>query len=276
MYTYFKNRQSVSQILCSFLFMLFVNVAAAASVDTVVTYSESMKKKIKAVVVLPEGYGGEKRFPTVYLLHGYSGGYADYIRKTPAIKDYADRYQLIIVCADGGNSWYLDSPVDPAWKYETYVAKELVGWIDKRYSTIAERKGRAIMGLSMGGHGALSLAIKHQDVFGAAGSMSGGLDLRPFPGNWEISKRLGSYATNAGSWKENSVMEMIPLLSTHQLALIIDCGEEDFFYPVNLKFHEQLKYNNIAHDFISRPGKHDWTYWANAISYQFLYFNNYF
>ncbi|MBG6236080.1 S-formylglutathione hydrolase FrmB [Pedobacter sp. CAN_A7] len=276
MSTYFKNRQLVSRILYSFLLLFFVDVAMAASVDTVVTYSESMKKKIKAVVVLPAGYGGEKRFPTVYLLHGYSGGYADYIRNTPAIKDYADRYQLIIVCADGRNSWYLDSPVDSTWKYETYVAKELVGWIDKRYSTIADLKGRAIMGLSMGGHGALSLAIKHQDVFGAAGSMSGGLDLRPFPGNWEISKRLGSYALNADSWKENSVMEMIPLLSTHQLALIIDCGEDDFFYPVNLKFHEQLKYNNIAHDFISRPGNHDWKYWTNAISYQFLYFNNFF
>ena len=75
------------------------------------------------------------------------------------------------------------------------------------------------------------------------GSMSGGLDLRPFPANWEISKRLGNYASNQASWNENSVMEMIPLLSTNRLALLIDCGEDDFFYPVNLKFHEQLKYN---------------------------------
>jgi S-formylglutathione hydrolase FrmB len=276
MYTFFKNSQVVSRILVAFLFVFFAKGAMAASVDTVATYSASMKKKIKAVVVLPAGYDGEKRFPTVYLLHGYSGGYADYIKNTPAIKDYADQYQLIIVCADGRNSWYLDSPVDSTWKYETYVSSELVGWIDQRYKTIGDRKGRAIMGLSMGGHGALSLAIKHQDVFGAAGSMSGGLDLRPFPANWEISKRLGSYGTNQASWNENSVMEMIPLLSTDQLALLIDCGEDDFFYPVNLKFHEQLKYYNIKHDFISRPGHHDWKYWANAISYQFLFFNNFF
>jgi S-formylglutathione hydrolase FrmB len=276
MYTFFKNAQLVRRILFTFLLVVFAHVALAASVDTVITYSTSMKKKIKAVVVLPAGYDGEKRFPTVYLLHGYGGGYADYIKNTPAIKDYADQYQLIIVCADGRNSWYLDSPVDSTWKYETYVSNELVRFIDQRYKTIGDRKGRAIMGLSMGGHGALSLAIKHQDVFGAAGSMSGGLDLRPFPANWEISRRLGSYATNQASWKENSVMEMVPLLSTNQLALLIDCGEDDFFYPVNLKFHEQLKYNNIDHDFISRPGNHDWKYWTNAISYQFQFFNNFF
>ena len=276
MYTFFKNTQLASRILFTILLMFFANDMMAASVDTVVTYSASMKKKIKAVVVLPEGYGGNKRYPTVYLLHGYGGSYADYINKTPAIKDYADQYQLIIVCADGRNSWYFDSPVDTTWKYETYVSNELVGWIDQRYKTIADRKGRAIMGLSMGGHGALSLAIKHQDVFGAAGSMSGGLDLRPFPANWEIAKRLGNYASNPAIWKDNSVMEMIPLLSTNQLSLLIDCGEDDFFYPVNMKFHEQLKYNNINHDFISRPGNHDWKYWTNAIGYQFLYFNNFF
>ncbi|WP_432708569.1 alpha/beta hydrolase [Pedobacter sp.] len=276
MYTFFKNSQLVSRILFTFLLIFFAKVTMAASVDTVATYSESMKKKITAVVILPEGYSEKKRYPTVYLLHGYGGNYADYIKKTPAIKDYADQYQMIIVCADGRNSWYFDSPVDSTWKYETYVSNELVGWIDQRYHTIADRKGRAIMGLSMGGHGALSLAIKHQDVFGAAGSMSGGLDLRPFPGNWEIYKRLGNYASNSAIWKENSVMEMIPLLSTNQLALLIDCGEDDFFYPVNLKFHEQLKYNNINHDFISRPGNHDWKYWKNAIGYQFLFFNNFF
>jgi S-formylglutathione hydrolase FrmB len=271
-----RKSQFTSAILLTCLLGLFVNGTRAATVDTVATYSQSMKKTIKALVILPAGYEGEKRFPTVYLLHGYGGGYADYIKNTPAIKDYADQYQLIIVCADGRNSWYLDSPVDTTWRYESYVAKELVGWIDQRYQTLANKNSRAIMGLSMGGHGALSLAIKHQDVFGAAGSMSGGLDLRPFPGNWEISKRLGDYAAHPDVWKTNSVMDMIPLLSTNQLSLLIDCGADDFFYPVNVKFHEELKYQNIAHDFISRPGKHDWKYWKNAIAYQFLYFNNYF
>lgn len=248
----------------------------AATVDTVNTFSTSMNKTIKAVVILPDAYNKQQRFPTVYLLHGYGGNYADYIKKVPAIKAYADQYKMIIVCADGSSSWYLDSPEDAKWKYETYVAKELVNWMDEHYRTIADQKHRGITGLSMGGHGALSIAIKHQDIFGAAGSMSGGLDLRPFPANWEISKRLGPYAKYPERWTKNSVIELIPLLSSNQLALIIDCGKDDFFYEVNKAFHEKLLYNHIPHDFIIRPGVHNWVYWSNSITYQLLFFDHFF
>jgi|SRR5450759_5197606 len=119
----------------------------------------------------------------------------DWITKVPAIKEYADQYQLMIVCPDGGfTSWYFDSPVDSTIKYETYISRELIAAIDTKYHTIKDKKGRAITGLSMGGHGAFYLAFRHQDVWGAAGSMSGGLDIRPFPNSWDIPKRLGSYA----------------------------------------------------------------------------------
>ena len=74
-------------------------------------------------------------------------------------------------------SWYWNSPVDPKSQYETFISDELIKAIDSKYKTIKNRTGRAITGLSMGGHGALYLAIKHQDVFGAAGSMSGGVDI---------------------------------------------------------------------------------------------------
>jgi S-formylglutathione hydrolase FrmB len=271
-----KNLHAFKAILVLCL-VAFYFQSHAAKVDTVDTYSTAMNKTIKAVVIVPEGYPKNQRFSTVYLLHGHGGSYKDFVKNIPAIKDYADTYNFIIVCADGNRaSWYLDSPEDPTSKYETYVSKELVDFIDKHYKTLADKKNRAITGLSMGGHGALSIAIKHQDVFGAAGSMSGGLDLRPFPANWEIAKRLGSYAKFPDRWKENSVTEMLPLLSTHQLALIIDCGKDDFFYEVNKAFHEKLLYFNIPHDFIIRPGVHNWAYWTNSIAYQLHYFKNYF
>lgn len=263
--------------LLTFLFLMaFSSSADAAKVDTVLTRSASMKKDIKAVVILPDSYDGRQEYPVIYLLHGHGGSYSDYIKKIPAIKGSVDLHQVIIICPDGKSSWYLDSPVDKAWRYETYVATELPKWVDQNYKTIKDRKGRAIMGLSMGGHGALSLAIKHQDVFGAAGSMSGGLDLRPFPANWNIVDRLGSQSEYPERWKDNSVMEMVPLLSTKKLSLIIDCGESDFFYPVNKAFHEKLSYYNIPHDFIARPGAHNWDYWSNALQYQLLYFSRYF
>ena len=251
--------------------------AFAAQVDTVTTFSTVMKKNIKAVVVTPEGYTSNTSYPVVYLLHGAGDNYAGWINRVPSLKQYADNFKLIIVCPDGNvTSWYFDSPVDPAWKYETYVSTELVAFIDQKYKTIKDRKGRAITGLSMGGHGALYLAFRHQDIFAAAGSMSGGVDIKPFPLNWDIAKRLGSKDQYPERWKANSVIDQLHLLVPNRLAIHIDCGRDDFFYEVNMKLHEQLQYNNIPHDFTIRPGAHNWEYWTNAIGFQLMYFHNFF
>lgn len=257
-----------------FYFVLFT--ASASRVDTVVTYSNAMKKEIKAVVVTPDNYSNAKNYPVVYLLHGYSGTYAGWA-KAKAVLESADTYDQIIVCADGGyGSWYWDSPVDPSFKYETYISHELVAWVDKKYSTIQGPKGRAIAGLSMGGHGALYLAIKHPDVFGATGSMSGGVDIRPFPNNWDIAKLLGKYAEHPDSWEKNTVINMLHLIQPKSLSIIIDCGTEDFFFKVNEALHQQMLYRNIQHDYIVRPGGHTWPYWENAVAYQLLFFHGFF
>ncbi|HTH32308.1 MAG TPA: alpha/beta hydrolase-fold protein, partial [Lacibacter sp.] len=148
------------------LFLLFVSIDLfAAKVDTITVFSNSMQKEIKCVVITPKKYKKSKeRFPVVYLLHGYSGNYAGWIKEAPQLAQKADELQLMIVCADGGfYSWYYDSPIDPKMKYETFVSKELVSYIDTHYKTIADKKGRAITGLSMGGHGALYLAVRNKD-----------------------------------------------------------------------------------------------------------------
>ncbi|MFT3933174.1 MAG: alpha/beta hydrolase family protein [Chitinophagaceae bacterium] len=266
-------------LLLAFCFILLNTIthrAFAAQVDTVITHSNSMKKDIKAVVILPSNYASATALPVLYLLHGYSGNYADWITKAKGFEKGVDLYNMIIVCPDGNNSWYWDSPVDNAYQYDTYVSDELVKWVDGKYKTIKSRKGRAITGLSMGGQGALYLALKHQDVYGAAGSMSGGIDIRPFPENWEMAKRLGSYAQNPERWEQHAVVNMLHLLTANSLALIIDCGTEDFFYQVNNELHQRLLYRNIQHDYIVRPGAHNWPYWTNAIQYQMLFMSNYF
>ena len=263
-------------VLICFLISIVI-VSKAAVIDTVETYSAAMHKKIKAVVITPAGYDTMKQIPVVYLLHGYSDNYAGWVTKAKGVEALADEYHVLIVCPDGGySSWYWDSPVDTTYKYETYISTELVKWVDAHYRTIADKKGRAITGLSMGGHGALYLAIKHPNVFGAAGSMSGGVDIRPFPNNWEMTKRLGTYAANPQYWEQNTVINMLHLIQPNTLQIIIDCGVDDFFYKVNENLHEQLLYRNIPHDYITRPGAHTWPYWANAVKYQIQFMSNFF
>ena len=144
--------------------------------------------------------------PTIYLLHGYGGNAKTWIDIKPNLPQIADEKGIIFVCPDGKNSWYWDSPINPSFRYETFISSELVKYIDEHYKTIADRKGRAITGLSMGGHGAMWNAIRHKDTFGAGGSTSGGMDIRPFPKNWDMSKQLGEYESNKEVWDNHTVI----------------------------------------------------------------------
>ena len=270
-----KNRIfSLSFLL---LFALVASVSAA-KVDTLLVKSPSMNKDVQVVVIAPDGTKASKNatYPVLYLLHGYSGNAKSWIELKPELPQIADQNKLIIVCPDGKNSWYWDSPKDSSYRYETFVSDELVKYIDNHYKTVAEKKGRAITGLSMGGHGALWLAFRHKDIFGAAGSTSGGADIRPFPTNWEMSKQLGEFAYNKKLWDEHTVINQIDKIQNGDLAIIIDCGEGDFFLNVNKDLHERLLGRKINHDFITRPGVHNGQYWNNSIDYQLLFFKKFF
>ncbi|WP_026954524.1 alpha/beta hydrolase [Algoriphagus vanfongensis] len=261
----------------SLFLLICVTVQSQAQVDTVMTFSKSMSKEIKAVIISPERLDASKQYPVTYLLHGYSGNYKSWIEGVPELVDLAERYQMIIVTPDGNfDSWYWDSPEKPESNYETYIAQELVSFVDANYPTINSKEGRAITGLSMGGHGALFLAFRHQDIFGAAGSQSGGVDITPFPESWNMKSYLGAKSNFPQRWKDYSVMGQIHLLSRDRLPIIIHCGTDDFFYPANLKLHEELTYQNIPHTFTANPGGHNWDYWKESVQYQLLFFHNFF
>ncbi|MFK7901097.1 MAG: alpha/beta hydrolase [Cyclobacteriaceae bacterium] len=260
-------------------FLICTNLVVKASkIDTAIVMSKSMKKAISNIIITPDSYSSKKeKLPVLYLLHGAGGSYLSWVSGVPRLREYVDKYNIIIVCPDGGKtSWYFDSPIDEKMRYETYVSKELINKIDERYNTVAKKSGRAIAGLSMGGHGAFYLAFKHQDIWGAAGSMSGGVDIRPFPANWDISNRLGNYAENKETWEKNTIINMLHLLKRNNLALIFDCGVQDFFYDANKRLHKKMLERNILHDYTERPGRHNWDYWANSIKYQLQFFSDYF
>lgn len=248
-------------------------------IDTLLIHSAAMDTAFGAFAILPAAYFRDslRSFPVLYLLHGHSGNYTNWLGKVPNLIHLADRYDLIIVTPNGGRAgWYLDSPMDSSSKFATYIGQEVVAAIDDNYRTRRDRSGRAITGLSMGGHGALYLALKYPQTFGAAGSMSGGVDLRPFPGSWQIADLLGSQKAYPENWEAFSVLPNVRAFHDSAPALIIDCGYDDFFFDVNENLHRTLLAANIPHDYISRPGNHNWEYWTNAVAYQVLFFQRFF
>lgn len=239
--------------------------ATAARLDTVAVPSATMQRPIQALVVVPETAHPAQRVPTVYLLHGYGGDHLNWQSRID-LRPLADAWGVLIVCPDGSpNSWYLDSPMDAGSQYETFVSQELVGWIDAHYPTLALPTARAITGLSMGGHGALFLALRHPDVFGSAGSMSGGVDLTASTKRWDLAAKLGAYEAHPERWHAHSLVHLASSLEPPAPSLLIDCGVDDLFIEPNRRLHAVLLDRSIPHTYVERPGGHSWDYWIGAL-----------
>ncbi|GAB3454182.1 alpha/beta hydrolase family protein [Massilia terrae] len=239
--------------------------------------SQSMHKAPNTTVILPASYRqGNARYPTVYLLHGWSGNDQDWAMEGNA-GPLADTYGVILVMPDGGyDKWYVDSPVSSGDKYDTYVGEEVVAFVDQHFRTVPQRQARAITGLSMGGFGALHIALGHPGTFGTAGSISGGVDPRPFTEKWNLKAAFGDPVRNADYWNSQAIISNAERLGASGIGLAIDCGVDDFFAPVNRALHQRLLELKVAHDYTERPGGHTWDYWTNAIKYQMLFFSTRF
>ncbi|HEV7330724.1 MAG TPA: alpha/beta hydrolase family protein [Flavisolibacter sp.] len=264
-----------------FFFLSFILLVSftgfAAIVDTVSIFSQSMNRARKCVVITPGNTKKtDQKFPAVYLLHGFSGNYNNWVQRVPKLTSYADEYGVVIVCPDGEfSSWYFDSPVDSTMRYETYIAKEVPQYIEANYPVIRDRRARAITGLSMGGHGGLFLGFRHANFFGACGSMSGALVIEYITRGYHVERRLGDTA-NKERYRDYSIMKQMEQYPKDSIAIIIDCGTEDFVIEMNRAAHQKMLQLKIPHEYTERPGRHDWNYWATAVQYQLLFFRNYF
>ncbi len=276
-------------LLGCILLVLPLSVAIGARVDTLAIPSAAMNRSMRAAVVLPASYQTNKtNYPVLYLLHGGGGTFSDWLKQTPdrmLVHKLADQYNLIIVMPEGERlGGYLDSPLQKDNQFETYIAKEVIDKIDNTYRTIRDRKGRLITGLSMGGHGALYLATRHPELYCAAGSMSGALDLNS--ANWRITPEfakqiepgftriLGPMGSTPDHYAANSVVYMTEKMKVNDVKLIIDCGVDDFLIEPNREVHRRLVYNKTPHDYTERPGGHTWDYWQNSLPNHLLFFTN--
>lgn len=260
-----------------------------AKVDTISIASARMNRTLQAAVILPDRYKKAKKqaFPVLYLLHGGSGSFRDWLTKTPDKKllhQLADQYNLIIVTPDGDPiSYYFDSPLIKTSQFETFIANELIDRIDNTYRTVRDRKGRVIAGLSMGGHGAMYIASRHPDLYAAAGSMSGVMNINT--ATWKVTaefakprienfaKLLGPPAAGEAPYPGYTMVTLADKLKANNLPLILDIGVDDFLIETNRDLHRRLVENQTPHDYTERPGAHTWEYWGNALPYQVLFFS---
>ena len=224
--------------------------------------SELMNTSVKYSIYLPESYDGTKKYPVLYMLHGYGGNNNDWLQDNtgsiwsgggtmPAYaREYAEKTgkELIIVAPDGGNNFYCDG-YNGGPKYMSFFFQEFIPYIESTYAIKAEKKSRAIGGLSMGGYGSLYYGTLHPEMFCYVYACSAAINVgvsAPDPA------QLIAQTVSAGKVNE------MP-------GFTLEIGTEDTTVGSNDPFIKTLAGYGIPYEYITRPGAHDWPFW-NACS----------
>ncbi len=202
--------------------------------------------------------------PLLFLLHGWSGDYSNWSKKTD-LQAVADRSGFIIVTPDGFyNSWYLNNTDTAKMQWRTFFHNELYPAIKEKYK--ADPSRTFITGLSMGGHGALNIYMDDTSKFAAAGSMSGVLNLQETKlKNDQIAQILGPWSETNSRYDTESAVNRIERLKGTRKIVLITSGAQDVYSKSAVDFHnraEELKVPNIL---ILSPGVHSWKYWIYAL-----------
>ncbi len=253
------------------------NQADQSSAQIVRLFSRLNNKELPYYAILPAFYGNSsENFPVLYLLHGLFGRFDNWITNTRLI-EYAQNFPFVIICAEGGDEWYTDSPESENHFFESYLTEELIPDVERRFKVRAERSSRAIAGLSMGGYGAFKLAFRRPEMFSLVISMSGAfhaaeIDDTEISNDWKdlqssIIRVFG--LTNRQIRQKNDLFRLAINFPPEQIDQLpyfyFDCGAEDSFLPVNLRLAEIFRQREIVHEFRQYHGGHDWKYWDNRI-----------
>jgi putative tributyrin esterase len=248
------------------------STTAKSRLQTRTLHSQALGRALKYRVWLPPGYfNATKRYPVLYLLHGWHGDETNWSTLTKLTK-YADNLPVIIVMPDGQDSWYVDSALDEKAKFEAYLMQDLIQAIEQSWRTVQGREGRAIAGLSMGGYGAVKEALKHPEMFRVAASLSGAFNA----GSPELEREredLRPSLTKAFGPERSETRQLNDLYALAQKAdakampyLYIDCGNQDeSFLEPNRKLAAILSQRKFLYEYHEFPGAHDWQYWDKRL-----------
>jgi S-formylglutathione hydrolase FrmB len=230
--------------------------------------SMSLGSEQVATILLPATYAASRqRYPVLYLLHGGGQDHTAFATRG-WFRSQASR-DMIIVTPGVGDSWYVNSVADPKAKYEDFVVKDLIAYVDSQYRTIPSREGRAVAGVSMGAWGAMLLGLKHHQVFGAVGAFSAPYGISRQDPNMDMKsrtqQRFGAPETAERRDRDpGTVVADIPLESVPWL--YIACGNQDLFVADNRRFVERLTARKIPYEYRElSPFGHSWDVWDGQL-----------
>jgi putative tributyrin esterase len=243
---------------------------ATAAMRDVTAPSAALGRPMTYRVLLPQDYAtSAKRYPVLYLLHGLDGHFDDWSTRTD-LAARARALPLVIVMPEGGDSWYTNAD-DGSGRFEDYITSDLIKDVEARFRVIRSRYGRVVAGLSMGGYGAIKMALKHPGLFAAAGSLSGAFDATDpafaemFPPQRDAMGKI--FGPAAGQTRrENDVYALAnAVVVASAPALYIDCGTSDGLLESSRRLVEIVQRRGLAYEYHETPGTHAWDYWNRRL-----------
>ena len=234
----------------------------------------------KYAIYLPPDYETSQRsYPVLYLLHG--GGddqtgwiqFGEVLHITDKAINGGNATPMIIVMPDAntGRRGYFNDPKGD-WRYEDFFFDELMPYVEKTYRIKAEKRYRAVAGLSMGGGGSFIYALHRPDLFSSACPLSAGTGPLTLGDTEDYIKRRGGDEASKSEveayFKKYSVLEQvrnIPEEQKDQVRWYIDCGDDDFLFEGNSLVHIEMRKREILHEYRVREGGHSWTYWRESL-----------
>ena len=218
----------------------------------------------------------EKKFKTLYLLHGFLGNYTDWVSGT-RIQRWAEERDLCVVMPSGDNSFYVDRP-GTLNNYGKFIGQELVEITRRMFPLSRKREDTFIGGLSMGGYGAVRNGLAYPDTFGAVISFSG--VLQPFeslarvPDSYDTSFETGTFGDlKVAADSDKNPTWLVRRLAQRKLAdpqlalpaIYIACGTEDSLLSHSRDFRDLLTANGFPVTYEEGPGDHNWDFWDTHI-----------
>jgi len=242
--------------------------------------SKILKSDRKYAVYLPAGYETSQRsYPVLYLLHGATDNHTGWVQfgevqriADKAIQDGAATAMIIIMPdADTDRMGYFNG-IAGDWNYEDFFFQEFMPTIEKTYRIKAEKRYRAVAGLSMGGGGTFMYALHHPELFSSACPLSAYIGPLSLDEAKERTKKSDPSITDESQIKayfeKHNALELVNKIPDDQKKAVrwyIDCGDDDFLYEGNCLIHIAMRKKEIPHEFRIRDGAHNWTYWREAL-----------
>jgi S-formylglutathione hydrolase FrmB len=232
-------------------------------------HSASLNRDMQYRVVMPANIATGVKVSVVYLLHGGNGSFRDWSNETDVAR-FAER-GLILVMPEGDESWYTNSAEHPRDRYEDYVTQDLVADVEARFPAATRRESRAIMGVSMGGFGAVKLALRHRDLYAFAGSLSSALDA---PGRPFSISRIGQYRhyrsifgpVDSASRRDNDPFVLATSADPSKMPyFFLTCGNKEGLLATNRSFARLLAERHFPYEFHVVVGGHDWQQWNGGL-----------